>query len=431
MDLRTLIHKKRDRLSLSRAEIRDFVEGVVTGAFPDYQISALLMAIVHRGLQFQETVDLTREMAFHGDRLSPPGRAKRVGKHSTGGVGDKTTFLLGPLVASYGVQVPFMSGRSLGHTGGTIDKLSGIVGLNTALSPAKVLHLLKTEGFCIFEQSQNLAPADRRLYALRDASGTVESIPLIVSSILSKKMLESLDGLVLDVKFGGGSFMGPLGRAKKLGKMLLQVAKALKLKATVVYSSMEQPLGQMVGNNLEILECLETLRGQGPQDLADLTVILAREMLAPVLPKTRVPTKLQLMERLTNSELVDPFLHYLGAQGAKMQDKKNLLIAKNALAIRSTRGGWIRDIDAKAIGVASMELGAGRQSLGDSIDPTVGIALMKKRGEAIRRGETLAEVFYRDKKHLKDCRRRIEKAIIMGGQRAQKKPFIAGISKNY
>lgn len=426
MDLRKLIQKKRDGAVLRREEIRDFVGAVVTGACPDFQITALLMAIVLRGLDLKETVALTREMARQSHPLPRHPGVPRVGKHSTGGVGDKTTFLLGPLVASYGVEVSFMAGRGLGHTGGTIDKLSGISGLKTALAPAEVLRVLKKTGFCIFEQGPHMAPADRRLYALRDASATVESIPLLVSSILSKKRIEGLDALVLDVKFGSGSFLGGLPRTRLLGKMLLQVAQALGMKTRAVYSSMEQPLGQMVGNNLEIFECLETLRGQGPRDLVELSVKLAREMLAMVLAPKNIPNTRELTLRLTDGSLVEPFLKNLKAQGGKLNSPQTLNRTSRVIKLPALRTGWVRRVDAREVGEACMELGAGRPYPGGPIDPTVGVALLKKVGDSVRRGETIAEIFCQAGSNVRKIRSRINKAFDYSSKPVRRLRLIVG-----
>jgi pyrimidine-nucleoside phosphorylase len=430
-DLRPLIDKKRHGNGLNRDEIRDFVAGVVHGAFPDYQIAAFLMAVVHVGLNFRETVDLTREMAGHGERLARHPRRARVGKHSTGGVGDKTSFLLGPLVASYGVQVPLMSGRGLGHTGGTIDKLSGISGLRTVLPSDTILRILKLHGFSIFEQSAKLGPADRKLYALRDATATVASLPLIVASILSKKLIEGLDGLVLDVKYGAGSFLGPLSEAKRLAQMLLRVAKALGLKATVVLSAMEEPLGMTVGNNLEILECLETLRGQGPQDLVRLTVALAREMLVLGLPRRMLPSSAALAERLTSGVLVKPFLNYLRAQGGRLRKGSSLRLARRVFPLKAAVSGRIAGLEAREIGLASMELGAGRTRMGESIDPSVGLCLLKKVGDLVRKGEAVADLFYNDPARLAAARRRLQGAIRISSHRVPQTALVKAVLRNY
>jgi pyrimidine-nucleoside phosphorylase len=431
MDLRHLIDKKREGLELSPAEIRDWIAGLVADQYPDYQLSALLMAIVLRGMSLRETVDLTREMARHGSPLPRARGKKRIGKHSTGGVGDMLTFLVGPLVADYGVQVPFMSGRGLGHTGGTIDKLSGIPRIKTALSNAQIQRALRFSGFCIFEQTQNLAPADRRLYALRDASGTVPSIPLIVSSILSKKMQEGLDGLVLDVKYGLGSLMGSLPRARLLAQTLVVVAKALKLKAHAVLSAMDEPLGQWVGNNLEIKGCLEVLQGGGSEDVIRLSAVLSREMLKMALPRAKVPSTAELEKRLGSGKLLQRFLRGLKACGASESGVLNLPAARHRLRVPARRSGWVGRLDAKAIGEAAMHLGAGRKKLGDPIDPSVGIRLWKKRGERVQKNEPLAEIYFNRRTGLSQALAWVESAFQVQSSRPPAKVLWAGMIKNY
>ncbi len=431
MDLRPIIERKRRGRSLIREEWQDFVAAVVEGSVPEYQVSALLMAIILRGMDFRETVELTHAMASHGSRLPRKGKRRRVGKHSTGGVGDKTSFLLGPLVASYGVEVPLMAGRGLGHTGGTIDKLAGISGLKTTLTPAQVGAALRRSGFCIFSQSAILGPADRRLYALRDASGTVESLPLIVASILSKKLIESLDGLVLDVKFGAGSLAGPIRRARALARLLLDVGEELGLKVCAVLTGMDQPLGMTVGNNLEILECLETLRGQGPRDLLEVTVILAREMLAMALPTKQRPTDAELLERLGSGVLLEPFLRYLVAQGGTWERVSTLRMARHLSPYRATKSGYLQEAHARELGLASMEVGAGRRHLEDRIDPSVGLCLRKKVGDPVHRSESLADVFYNAHRLLRLAKPHLERAFQIGAERPPQRSLVKAILKNY
>jgi pyrimidine-nucleoside phosphorylase/thymidine phosphorylase len=324
-----------------------------------------------------------------------------------------------------------MSGRGLGHTGGTIDKLSGIAGIRTQLNPAAVRMILRQAGFCIFEQTERLAPADRKLYALRDLSGAVESLPLIVSSILSKKWAEGLDGLVLDVKFGGGSFMGPRPRAAELAKALLKVAKALGLKATAVLSAMDQPLGQMVGNNLEILECIETLRGHGPEDLNELTYALSREMLALAFPKRGRFSRKEFQERFASGDLAGRFFHGLEFQGADWNHPRTLRMNSRAEILRAARSGYLQAVEAKAIGEACMALGAGRRAIGGAIDPSVGLALEKKVGDRVRRGEKLGEVFFSAKGPRAPVLRKLQAAFSIGPRAPRRLPVVSSIWKNH
>jgi len=431
VDLREIINKKRKGLCLSAKDIRYWIKGVVGGEFTDYQNSALLMAICIQGLSMTETVELTRSMAYFGSPLQAPKKAPRIGKHSTGGVGDKATFLIGPLVSSYGVQVPFMSGRGLGHTGGTIDKLAGIPGLKTSLSTTRIIKILKDQGFCIFEQSPQLAPADQKIYALRDATGTVESIPLIVSSILSKKLQEGLNGLLLDVKYGVGSLMGPLIRAKKLAQALLEVAGDLNLRAVAVISSMDEPLGQAVGNNLEIRECLDALNGQGPPDLVQLVVGLSHEMLKMALPRNRLPRPQDLRHRLTQGGLEKTFLGGLRAQGGKARDILQLPVGARLRRITATRSGFIREVNARVLGQVAMALGAGRNKIGESIDPAVGLKVFKKIGDKVKRGEPLAEIYFNKGNNLVKLCGLLKDAIKIGSVRVRPRRLMAAVLKNY
>lgn len=430
-DLRPLIEKKKGGHALSGPEIAHWVSGVVRDRFPNYQNSALLMAIVLKGMSLEETILLTREMARHGHSLPRPQGRRRIGKHSTGGVGDKTTFLLGPLLASYGVQVPFMSGRGLGHTGGTIDKLSGIQGMQTDLTPIRVQRILQKQGFCIFEQNRFFAPADSRIYALRDASGTVDSIPLIVSSILSKKLQEGLHGLLLDVKYGSGAFMVSLRHAKALGRRLLAVAQAIGLKTTVVYSAMDQPLGFAVGNNLEIRECLALMNGEGPRDLVQVCVRLAREMLHLAHPRKQLPSSSEIRRRLTSGEVLPYFLAGLRAQGAKAGAWERLPAAPAVHTFQATKNGRIRAIHARALGEAAMLLGAGRRALGDSVDPRVGIELMKKLGDRVGRGEPWAKLHAPRGELSARVLTLLREAFEVGRGSQKIPPRIAGVSRNF
>jgi len=431
LDIRPLIHRKLQRKTLSPSQIREFVAGVIAGEIPDYQVSAFLMAIVHVGLSLKETVELTREMAEQGERLPKSARGSRIGKHSTGGVGDKTTFLLGPIVSQYGLEVSFMSGRGLGHTGGTIDKLSGIKGLKTALAPAEVRRLLKKAGFAIFEQTKKIAPADRRLYALRDLSGTVASVPLIVSSILSKKMAEGLHGLVLDVKYGSGSFLGEIRRARELTRWLLKVAKALGLKATAVLTSMDEPLGIAVGNNHEIEESLQTLRGHGPKDLVEVTYRLAREMLRIAFPRRKPLDRKSFNAFLASGKGAEHLMRGLRHQGANWKHSRTLQKAPRCERVAAPKAGFIQRIDARSIGEVCMELGAGRKRAGEPIDPRVGLRVLKKVGEPVKKGETIFEVGHASAAVFRSILPKLLGAVTIATRRKAPPRLIAGIYRNF
>lgn len=416
---------------MEREEIRDFVSAVISGAALETQLASLLMAILLKGMDFEETVDLTREMAHQGRSIARNQGRIRIGKHSTGGVGDKTTLILGPAMAGFGLEVSLMCGRSLGHTGGTVDKLGGLRGLRTALKPAEIRAILRRHGFCFFEQTAELAPADRRIYALRDQTATVESLPLICSSILSKKWAEGLDGVVLDVKFGSGSFMGPLPRARTLALLLLRVAKKMGLKATAVLSSMEQPLGQAVGNNLELLESVETLRGHGPADVTELAYILGREMLSLAHPKRKAIGAEEFREHLTRGDLTEILFRGLRAQGGDRDDPRSLRLPTRPVEVRAPRSGWVQGVEARAIGEACMALGAGRLHPGAAIDPTVGIGLLKKSGDRVKKGEVLAEVFAAPGKNSVSVRAHVQKSFRIGNRRPRPAPLVISVLKNH
>lgn len=431
MDLRPLIDKKRLGKKLKPAEIRELVAAVVEGSAIDYQVSAWLMAVVLRGMNDEETVALTKEMAGHGERLPRHSKGHRIGKHSTGGVGDKTTFLLGPLAAALGLQVPLMAGRGLGHTGGTIDKLSGIVGMKTALKKSEVLKMLARHGFCIFEQTPALAPADRRLYALRDASGTVSSPPLIVASILSKKMIESLDGLVLDVKFGSGALFPTYAEARVAARLLLKVARKLGLRATAVLSAMEEPLGLAIGNNLEILECLETFRGRGPRDLVELTAVLVREMFILAKGRKSAPSLSSIKKELATEKMEKSFRRWIQGHGGKIGHSASLRLSPKRQLWKSPSAGYISGLDAKHLGLAAMALGAGRRRKEEEIDPSVGLTLRKKVGEAVRKGEVLADIFYGEESRLPLVRSHLRQALRVSRKKPRERALVKAVLKNY
>ena len=431
MDLRPLIEKKRLGKTHTPEEIRQLVAAVVGGSAIDYQVSAWLMSVLLRGMSEEETVTLTREMAGHGQRLPRHPRKRRIGKHSTGGVGDKTSFLLGPLMAALGLQVPLMAGRGLGHTGGTIDKVSGIAGMKTALSKSQVLKILGRHGFCIFEQTPALAPADRRLYALRDASGTVASPPLIVASILSKKMIESLDGLVLDVKFGKGALFPTYAEARAAARLLLKVAGRLGLKATAVLSAMDEPLGDTVGNNLEILECLETFRGRGSRDLIELTAVLAREMAILARGRRSTPALREIKKLLASEKLEEAFGRWVKAHGGRLGAATSLRLGRKLKTWKSPAAGYVAALDARQIGLAAMALGAGRRHKDDSIDPEVGLPLCKKVGDRVAKGEALADIFYNKESQLTAAWPHLHRALRISPRKPPERPLVKAVLKNY
>ena len=393
-----LIRKKRDGHSLSPAELREFVRAAAHGTWPDYQLSAMLMAICIRGMTPEETAVLTRAMANSGtvfDLSAIPGI--KVDKHSTGGVGDKVSLVLAPLVAACGAVVPMMSGRGLGHTGGTLDKLEAIPGFRVDLSETEFRRTLGTIGVAMIGQTAEVAPADKKLYALRDVTGTVESIPLITASILGKKLAEGISGLVMDVKCGRGAFMKTLPQARELAESIVRVGELNGLKVRAIITNMEAPLGRAVGNALEVAESIETLKGRGPADLRELCLLFAAAMLdqAGIADGER-----RAREALDDGSSLEKFRELIAAQGGDagvVDDLSHLPQASLRSTVLAERSGFIAELDAEAVGIAALELGAGRVRVEDRIDPAVGILILKKPGEAVEIGEAVFEIHHNGK----------------------------------
>jgi pyrimidine-nucleoside phosphorylase len=394
-----IIRRKRDGLALDDAEIEAFAHGVTAREWPDYQASALLMAICLRGMTPAETDCLTRAMVQSGERLDLsdiPG--PKVDKHSTGGVGDKTSLILAPLAATCGVIVPKMSGRSLGHSGGTLDKLEAIPGFRVGLSLAEFRAALRKVGCALIGQTQEIAPADKILYALRDVTATVESIPLITASILSKKIAEGIEALVLDVKCGKGAFMKSQSDARALAEALVRTGNDNGVRTEVFLTSMDQPLGRAVGNALEVREAIGTLRGDGPADLAELSITLAAHMvLLGRITKDTASARQAVLSAQASGRGLEKFRAIVEMQGGDarvVDDPSRLPAARNQLVIRSDRRGYVTDIDAEQVGRVAMLLGAGRDRVEDPIDPAVGAIILAHRGEEVRVGDGLVEVHY-------------------------------------
>jgi pyrimidine-nucleoside phosphorylase len=395
-----LIAAKRDGGTLSPEEIAHVIRSFTDGTLADYQMAAFLMAVFFRGLDDAETVALTEAMLHSGavlDLSNVPGT--KVDKHSTGGVGDKVSICLAPLVAACGVPVPMVSGRGLGHTGGTLDKLEAIPGFRTDLSAADFARIVKDVGACMIGQTKEIAPADKRIYALRDVTATVESIPLIVASILSKKLAEGIDGLVLDVKVGRGAFMKDEARARTLAEKLVRVGTRAGKKVVAVLTSMDAPLGRAVGNATETREALEVLHGRGPADLVECTLVLGAEMLvlggkAKDVGEARGKLKdaiadgrgVRVMERMVEAQHGDPKV---------VADPSRLVAAPVVADVRAPRGGFVSSVDALAIGLAGVSMGAGRTRADQAVDPLVGIDVEKKPGDEVKSGDVVARIFVR------------------------------------
>jgi len=396
------IAKKRDGNALSQDQIEAFVRGVTDGTIPDYQASALLMAIVLKGMSDEETAWLTDAMVRSGDRVDLsdiPG--VKVGKHSTGGVGDKTSIVLAPIAAACGVVVPKMSGRGLGHTGGTLDKLESIPGFRITLTIEEFKSVLRDVGTSIIGQTAALAPADKKLYALRDVTATVESIPLISASIMSKKLAEGSNALVLDVKCGDGAFMKDVARARELAASMVAIGTQAGVRTEAVITDMDAPLGCAIGNALEIIECLDTLKGKGPPDLTAVVVRLASRMvvLAGIAGDDRSASA-RVAHALESGRALETFARMVERQGGNPRVTENYGLLPSAparIVCSASHAGYVTALKAEAIGRASNVLGAGRTTVGEPIDHGVGILVHARPGDHVARGQALVELHHRDR----------------------------------
>jgi pyrimidine-nucleoside phosphorylase len=424
-----LIRKKRDGNPLSRAEIDAFVSGATDGSWPDYQLSALLMAIVLRGMTDEETAWLTEAMAHSGATLDL-GRlsGRKVDKHSTGGVGDKTSLILAPLAAACGVIVPMMSGRGLGHTGGTLDKLEAIPGFRVDFTAAEIVAALEDVGVVIVGQTRDIAPADRRLYRLRDVTATVESIPLITASIMSKKLAEGIDGLVLDVKVGRGAFMKTVREAEQLAHAMVRAGQLAGVRTEALLTRMDAPLGRAVGNALEVAESIETLRGQGPRDLTVLSVLLAARMVVMAGKADTLDEAERLVgEALASGAGLDRFRRMVERQGGDpgvVDDPSRLAVSPDRESVRAPRAGYVTGLEAMMIGRAAAALGAGRATADDKVDHGVGLRLLASLGSLVRAGEPVVELYHRDGRGLREAVEFVMQAIELGGAPPEPQPLV-------
>ena len=425
----SLIQRKRDSGSFEAPEWRAIIDGYVAGRIPDYQLSALLMAVVWRGLSTEELAALTDAMIASGDRLHFEGLGRPViDKHSTGGVGDKVSLLLAPMVASCGVAVPMMSGRGLGHTGGTLDKLESIPGFRTGLSLREAEAQVARIGCAMIGQTPEIAPADRKLYALRDVTGTVESIPLISASIMSKKLAEGLNGLVLDVKTGSGAFLPEVERAIELARTMIALGETRSCRTVALLTAMDRPLGRACGNALEVEEALQGLEGEGPEDLMEVTYALGVEMLLLAgVDRDAAAARERLEEAVRSGHALETFGKVIEAQGGDpaVIDDPGILPQADAVEVfRAPVGGTVTAVDPRTIGRAIIELGGGRQTMSDTIDPGVGFVITVKPGDRVEARQPLASVFARNDAGITLGLDALRRAIVIGDA-AQAHPLVS------
>lgn len=434
MDPREIITKKRDGERLTEAEIDFLVSCYSRNIIPDYQMAAFLMAVVLRGMDERETIALTKSMRDSGEVLDLsdiPG--PNVDKHSTGGVGDKVSLVLAPLVAACGIVVPMVSGRGLGHTGGTLDKLEAIPGFRTNLSTAEFKRQLADIGVAMIGQTQSIAPADKKIYALRDVTGTVESIPLICASILSKKLASGAEGIVFDIKVGSGAFMKTRGEATRLAKGLRSLSRAFGKKTAILFTGMDEPLGEAVGNAVEVIEAIETLKGGstllttlslskvgGPADLLTVTFALAsRMLLMGKLAKTEKQALSMLRQAIQTGAALAKFREMVKRQGGDeriVDDYSRLPQARYRISVPSAKSGWVKAIDTYRVGMLAVELGAGRKQITDPIDHAVGFLIHKKVGQKVAAGEALATVLANDEEQGREVAQQLQQCFSLAGR---------------
>ena len=423
-----IIAKKRDGNELNEYEINHIINGYVNGDIPDYQMSAFLMAIYLKGMTAKECGALTKCMLDSGDVMDLSDiKGIKVDKHSTGGVGDKTTLIITPIVAACGVKVAKMSGRGLGHTGGTIDKLESIDGFKVGIEKKKFIEIVKRVGCCIVSQTGNLVPADKKIYALRDVTATVESIPLIASSIMSKKLASGADCILLDVKVGDGAFMKTSEEAIKLSKLMVEIGESFGKKVIAVITGMDEPLGNSIGNFLEVLEAYRVLNGKGPEDLKEVSVYLAAHMLYMAGMGDLKKCEEKARKSLEDGSALEKFKEMIYAQGGNTEFLEERYWQKKfdvKYECLSSVSGYVTKVEASKVGKASMILGSGRQVKEDSIDPYAGIVLNKKVGDKVEEGETLGTLYSSDIKKCKDAEKIFKKSFRISNEPPHKIPFV-------
>ncbi|HDX9609437.1 TPA: pyrimidine-nucleoside phosphorylase [Bacillus toyonensis] len=426
-----LIAKKRDGQALTTEEINFIIEGYTNGDIPDYQVSSLAMAIFFQDMNDQERADLTMAMVNSGDTIDLSAiEGVKVDKHSTGGVGDTTTLVLGPLVAALGVPVAKMSGRGLGHTGGTIDKLEAVPGFHVEIENDEFMRLVNENKIAVIGQSGNLTPADKKLYALRDVTATVNSIPLIASSIMSKKIAAGADAIVLDVKTGAGAFMKTDEDAKRLAEAMVRIGNNVGRNTMAVISDMSQPLGEAIGNALEVQEAIDTLQGKGPKDLEELCLTLGSQMVylagqASSLEDARE----KLIEVMNNGKALESFKTFLSAQGGDasvVDDPSKLPQAQYKIEVEAKEEGYVSEIVADEIGTAAMLLGAGRATKESEIDLAVGLMLRKKVGDSVKKGDSLVTI-YANRENVEDVKAKIYENMKISKEHVDAPTLVHGI----
>ena len=431
MRMYDIILKKRRGEELTDEEIRFFVDGYTRGEIPDYQASAFCMAVCFRGMSESETFSLTKHMMYSGDTVDLSALTHTVDKHSTGGVGDKTSLIVAPTAASLGLSVAKMSGRGLGHTGGTIDKLESIPGYRTSLTEEEFLNQVKKIGVAVIGQTGNLAPADKKLYALRDVTATVDSLPLIVSSIMSKKLAAGAENIVLDVKYGSGAFMKTPDDAKALASEMVKVGASFGRKVSALITDMDKPLGNCVGNSLEVIEAVKVLRGEERGELYELCVNIAAEMYSLAMGSTHEEA-LALTENSINSgKAYEKMLEWVSAQGGDVRyiEENTLPVGEFARVVRASEGGFISHIDAEKVGMSASLLGAGRISKTDRIDYGAGVMLHRNTGDHVRTGDEIAVMYSSNKDTLDAAEKMFVSAIEYSDTKPNDMPLIYGILK--
>ncbi len=418
-----LIIKKRDGQELEPEEIEFLIEGYVQGKIPEYQMAAMAMAIYFQGMGKEETVTLTRALVNSGETIDLSGiEGIKVDKHSTGGVGDKVSLVLIPLLASLGFKAPKMSGRGLGHTGGTVDKLEGIPGFRTDLGRKEFVDQVNRVGAAMIGQTGNLAPGDKKLYGLRDVTGTVDSIPLIASSIMSKKIAGGAENIILDVKFGKGAFMQEMDKARLLAETMVEIGKGMNRKIRAILSSMDQPLGRAVGNNIEVMEAINCLKREGPEDLREVVISLAQ---AAFQLENHDASREHAREKIETTwkegKPWDKFQEIVQAQGGDLPTELPLA---TEFKFKADSSGFVNELDARLIGRCSVVLGAGRKTKEEEVDHQVGIYLQKKRGDRVEKGEVLASVYARDERVFNQAEPLLQKAWLIQENKTEIGPLI-------